>query len=156
MSWGTEAQLHAMLRHSHIRIQEEARNPSRYVVPGDNAWSLILPFPPSLNHTYNPSPTKGLRLSEAGLAYKKEVGQLVMTQRRGREPLTGRLRLWVELHAPDHRRRDLSNFAFKLVEDALTEALVWNDDSQLDDIRATRGSVSTPGYLAVLIDRMSP
>lgn len=47
--------------------------------------------------------------------------------------------LTVTLHAPDRRRRDLTNFC-KLIHDALTGA-AYADDAQLADVRYVRGSI---------------
>lgn len=45
--------------------------------------------------------------------------------------LQGRLKVEVDVHPPDKRKRDLDN-AWKTAGDACTRAGVWEDDSQID------------------------
>lgn len=45
--------------------------------------------------------------------------------------LQGRLKVEVDVHPPDRRKRDLDN-AWKTAGDACTRAGVWEDDSQID------------------------
>ena len=58
-------------------------------------------------------------------------------------PLTCRLGLKLVLNVPDKRKRDISN-CVKAVEDSLTKAGVWLDDSQIDRLIVERG-VQTKG-----------
>jgi crossover junction endodeoxyribonuclease RusA len=56
---------------------------------------------------------------------------------------------------PDRRRRDLDNIQ-KAILDALTHAGVWEDDSQVDDIRVFRaraenGELIIKGLITVVI-----
>ena len=64
-------------------------------------------------------------------------------------PLSGRLGYHLLLCAPDRRVRDLSNHQ-KAVEDCLTKALVWEDDSQVDYIEIFRGATG-PGTATITI-----
>ena len=61
-----------------------------------------------------------------------------------------RVGVHVTMHAPDKRRRDVDNI-FKALGDSLTHAGVWDDDSQIDDLRITRGEVVRGGLLNVMI-----
>ena len=124
------------------------------VVIGDNAWSLMLPWPPSLNHYYVPVAKGRQVLSQAGRDYHQRVAYAVAVARRGRPPLTGRLSLQAELHGPSIY--DCDNFAFKALQDALEHARVYEHDTQLDHIQSWRGSISTPGYVAVLVAHVRP
>jgi crossover junction endodeoxyribonuclease RusA len=106
--------------------------------------ALTLPWPPSVNAMWR-TPTKGALagrtlLAEAGRKYRKAVADAVLMQGK---PRIGQARCAVdiEVRMPDKRRRDLDNLP-KAVLDALTYAAVWNDDSQIDDLRVWRSDRS--------------
>ena len=99
-----------------------------------------LPYPPSVNRYY------------------RAVGQRVLISREGREfrervcsiladhqwpTLTGRLAVTINVFPPDNRRRDLDN-AQKALLDALQHGGLYQDDSQIDDLRSIRRT-SVPG-----------
>jgi crossover junction endodeoxyribonuclease RusA len=110
--------------------------------------TLTLPYPPSLNHLH--AVVHGRKvLSAKGRAYYAEVARSVMAQSVA--PFGGkRISYTVTAFPPDNRRRDLSNLV-KAVEDALTHAGVWNDDSQVDAMTWRRGGASKGGSLFVEI-----
>ena len=117
---------------------------------------LVLPWPPSAN-TYWRHPTTGALagrhlISEDGRKYRKAVGELV---RANRQAVGLRARLRIELVAcpPDLRRRDLDN-VLKGFLDALQHAGVYEDDSQIDDLRIMRGPVTKGGRVDVLVEPM--
>lgn len=68
-------------------------------------------------------------------------------------PILCDCRLYVSLHAPDRRRRDVDNYA-KALLDSLTEAGVWADDSQIRDLRLVWGDVLPGGKAVVTIRKM--
>lgn len=114
--------------------------------------TLTLPYPPSVNHLY--AVVNGRKvLSAKGRAYQDAVVDSWMRQRGAG---FGDLRVRYHVHAfpPDHRRRDLSNLC-KIVEDSLTKAGVWGDDSQVDDMRWTRGTPTKGGSLFVTIEAVT-
>jgi len=88
--------------------------------------SFILPFPPTVNHLTTVARGRKVNSVKAR-AYKQECA-LVMRGRR--EAIVGRVELIIELYPPDKRSRDASNY-IKAVEDCMTEAGVWVDDSQV-------------------------
>lgn len=65
-----------------------------------------------------------------------------------------RLALWLVVQAPDRRARDLDN-TVKAVQDALTHAGVWLDDSQIDRLLVERGPVVKGGMVSVTMEVMS-
>ncbi len=100
---------------------------------------LELPFPPSANKYWRHVGSKVL-LSAKARAYRGDVETLVggpVYWRSGHAP---RLRVEIELHPPDAKRRDVDNFAKQLL-DALKHAGVYGDDSQIDDLRIVRDSI---------------
>lgn len=107
-----------------------------------NTAKLILPYPPSAN-TYYRHPTKGKLagrhlISEDGRAYRAAVHLAVL--RQVKIPITtmlGRLSVCLVVNPPDRRRRDLGNIE-KALNDALQHARVFDDDSQIDDLRIIR------------------
>lgn len=67
-----------------------------------------------------------------------------------------RVALFMTFHCSTRRRYDCSNFV-KEIEDALTRAHVWEDDSQVDELHLYRGSVSPrDGHVIVKIERIEP
>ncbi len=92
---------------------------------------LELPWPPSLNHLY-PTGKNGRRfLSKAGKLYHDQVIYAVRQTGyclRKRYVLPVALSIWV--FPPNNIRRDISNL-IKIIEDSLTLAGVWKDDSQV-------------------------
>lgn len=115
---------------------------------------LTLPYPPSLNTIWRRVGSKTL-LSAAGRAYRLAVAQVV-AQHKGAfgPPLPGRLRVTIHVHAPDKRRRDLDNLP-KAINDALTHAGLWVDDSQIDRLLIERGNIYPPeGGVVVHVDEV--
>lgn len=112
---------------------------------------LILPFPPSTNTYWRSVPGKGVLISAKGREYRQAVERLRYQHGWG---TFGSERLSVEIEAwmPDKRRRDLDNM-LKATLDALTHAGVWDDDSQIDDLRITRAPL-IGGMLKVRISEI--
>lgn len=118
---------------------------------------LELPFPPSVNRYWRHVGMGGgvrVLLSREGRRYKAAVWATVRARVGTGEPLTGRLAVDVRLYPPDRLRRDIDNFGGKALLDALTEAGVWQDDSQLDELRIRRCAVCPGGRCVVDIRRL--
>ncbi len=100
---------------------------------------IRLPWPPSLNRMYRTVQNRIL-ISREGRDYRKVAAMECMAQRA---PRFGRRKCRVEFtaHAPDARRRDLDNLC-KVVLDSLQHYGVFDDDSQIDDLRIVRGPVN--------------
>jgi crossover junction endodeoxyribonuclease RusA len=117
------------------------------------SWHYLLRWPPSLNHLY-PTARNGRRfLSVAGKQFKQSVWADVLAQGRPARPLSGRLSILIEVFPPDRRVRDLSNLV-KIIEDSLTDAGVWKDDGQIDDLHVIRRAVTLDGAVRVTIKRL--
>lgn len=114
------------------------------------ACTLLLPWPPSINHYWQPLDHR-LVLRPAGRAYREALAQAVALQRRSPPPYRDRLHLELDYHGPDPNTYDADNHQ-KAVLDALTHAGVWEDDKQVYCLRPRKGAPSRPGYVAVLID----
>lgn len=109
---------------------------------------LTLPYPPSVNRMYRNVGGKTL-LSKDGRDYRESVGIACLIA--GRPRIEGRIAVSVELCPPDRRRRDLDN-AFKGLLDSLQHAGVYEDDSQIDDLRIRRGAVVSGGEVKVVLE----
>lgn len=99
---------------------------------------MALPFPPSVNRIWRQWKGRTL-LSKEGREYRKRVADMVFMER----PETfGRrqLRVVIAAYLPDKRRRDLDNLS-KAPLDSLQAARVFDDDSQIIDLRIYRAGV---------------
>ena len=109
-----------------------------------------LPYPPSLNSYYRTVHGQPI-ISKAGREYRKTIISEIGNTGKS---LSGRLK--VEIHAwmPDKRKRDLDN-VFKALNDALTHANVWIDDSQIDDLRIIRFFDGGGGHVELFISEIT-
>jgi len=103
-------------------------------------FEVTLPWPPTVN-TYWRHAFKGgvamIYISKDGQAYRTAVMGLIATKKKIH---TGRLRVEIESYPPDKRKRDLDNILKSLL-DSLTYAGIWEDDSQIDDLRIYRTTI---------------
>lgn len=119
---------------------------------------IVLPFPPSINSYYGHRVVKGkygkpmaaVYLTDKGRQYREAVVARIVEQFGVLKPWGERLAYEVIFHAPTRRKCDLSNY-LKAWEDALTHARVWIDDSLIDQITVTRGSIIAGGCLDVTL-----
>lgn len=118
---------------------------------------LTLAYPPTLNSIWRavvvrvaPKPIARVLLSERGRRYRREVIDQVRQQGQPRMSSGVRLALVLEAWPPDRRVRDLSNLP-KALEDALTHAGVWADDSLIDELHVYRRSPRKPASVDVTI-----
>ncbi|WP_337047383.1 RusA family crossover junction endodeoxyribonuclease [Serratia liquefaciens] len=122
--------------------------------------NLTLPFPPSVNGYWR-SPNKGSSrgrtlVSERGRAFQTEAIAQVMEQLRRRpKPISADISVAVVFYPPTKARRDLDNF-FKALFDAMTQAGVWLDDSQIKHIDAKWGPVIKCGKVELQISEVVP
>ena len=117
-----------------------------------NSFEITLPFPPSTN-TYWRSIGRGrVIISKRGREYREEVVYACIVERGAiaPDPMEGRLVVTIEAIAPDKRRRDLDNM-LKAVLDSLEHAKVYENDSQIDDLRITRLPPRKPGKIIVTV-----
>ena len=110
--------------------------------------TITLPWPPTVNHYWRNVSGRTL-ISSQGRLYREQVRWAVSVAKAALWPESARLCVAIEAQPPDKRRRDLDNLP-KGVLDALTDAGVWADDSQIDDLRIWRGPVGA-GQIVVTI-----
>jgi len=85
-----------------------------------------------------------------GRAYRKNATDSILEQGVPIVALGGPLQVELLACPPDRRRRDLDNLQ-KALLDAVVAARVIEDDSNIDDLRVTRGPVFEHGKVNVLI-----
>lgn len=114
--------------------------------------TLILPLPPSINSYH--ATFQGRRIiSKAGREFKKVIADYCLLNR---VPQFGssRLSMCLFIHPRDKRINDLSN-RLKALEDALVQAGVMDDDSQIDFLQIQRGEIKKGGECVVMIKEIS-
>ena len=121
--------------------------------------SLRLPLAPSIDHYYMAIKLPDRKYasivkSSEGRAYFEAVEFFWRRHFEGwpPEPLTGRIRLLVEVHMARAGKSDVSN-RMKALEDALVQCGAIVDDSLIDDLRLLRGSIiSQTGAMDVILE----
>jgi Holliday junction resolvase RusA-like endonuclease len=81
--------------------------------------------------------TKAKWLTDEQKSYRRDVILLTRSAMRGADALFGRLEMRLTLYFADRRRADISN-RVKAIEDALTHANAYDDDSQIDRLIVER------------------
>lgn len=116
--------------------------------------SITLPWPPSTNNAYAVRNGRKVKTT-AARSYAREVVHAVSTKKEWRSlknelRSTHALKVTITAHYPDRRRRDLANLE-KLANDAI---FTWLgvDDSQIVDLRLTRGDDRDGGALTVTVE----
>ncbi|WP_052984272.1 crossover junction endodeoxyribonuclease RusA, partial [Shigella sonnei] len=98
-----------------------------------NTYSITLPWPPSNNRYYRHNRGR-THISAEGQAYRDNVTRIIKNAMLD-IGLAMPVKIRIECHMPDRRRRDLDNLQ-KAAFDALTKAGFWLDDAQVVDYRA--------------------
>lgn len=113
---------------------------------------LILPYPPSNWTLYAPVKSR-LVLTQVARDYRSAAVHAARIQYRGYAPLQGRLKVTMEVHQPYERGLDEDNTK-KAVYDALTHALVWKDDSQIDESHWKRVRYAETPHIVLTIEEL--
>jgi crossover junction endodeoxyribonuclease RusA len=108
---------------------------------------LNFPLPPTINSYYQ---FHGHRrfVGEAGKKFKAQVAHIVSSQpiRFGNQKLA----MLVVVHFRDRRKQDLSN-RIKALEDAMVQAGLFDDDSQIKEIHIKEGAIEKGGRVSVTL-----
>jgi crossover junction endodeoxyribonuclease RusA len=115
-----------------MTLEELQKQLEDVISKNENAITLTLPWPPSVNKYWRTFQGRMI-ISAEGRSYRKAVADQVLIQ-RGAKNYTGELCVQIEAFRPDKRRRDLDNL-LKAVLDGCTHAGVWEDDSNIVDLR---------------------
>jgi crossover junction endodeoxyribonuclease RusA len=108
---------------------------------------LTLPYPPSVN-TYWGFHGHRRFLTARAVNFKKAVDYWVSISgvRFGKE----RLSVTIITYAPDRKKRDIDNIV-KPTLDALVQAGLFDDDSQVDHLVVKRGNIIKGGKTTVYV-----
>ncbi len=109
---------------------------------------IELPWPPTVNNYYSVARGRKI-LSPKGRRYKKDATLIAKVQAAG-EPLEGEIALTIRVYPPDKRKRDIDNL-LKPILDVLTNAGIYEDDSQVSDLRIQRFYHQKPGKVEVIV-----
>lgn len=90
---------------------------------------IELPWPPSVN-TYYRTFRGRIIISKVGREYRRRV----KSEHAEAAKFAGPVAVEIQAFRPDNRKRDLDN-VLKASLDALTHSEVWEDDSQIHDLR---------------------
>lgn len=112
---------------------------------------LTLPYPPSVNSYWG---FKGSHrfLTQEAKTFKQEVWVAAFNSKHAGFK-DARLSIMVNLYPPDKRVRDLDN-VLKPLNDALTQAKLFDDDGQIDSLTIMRGHVVKGGLCTVIINKI--
>lgn len=106
-----------------------------------------VPYPPTVN-TYWRRVGSRTYVSNEGKRYRKIVRAVLREQ--APVLLTGKLKIDIVANVPDRRRRDLDNI-LKALLDSLA-GHVYEDDSQIVDLRIARGEVIKGGSIVFWVE----
>ncbi len=120
----------------------------------NNDIVLYLPWPPTVNAYYKNSRSGHRYLDKSVRAFRELVQKAIHEQCPGLH-LDEKLFVDVFLFPPDRRKRDLDNYMKGLL-DALTEAELWDDDSQIDQLHIYRGELVKNGSVCIEISEAAP
>jgi crossover junction endodeoxyribonuclease RusA len=112
-------------------------------------WHFELPYPPSVNHYWRRVGARTL-ISRAGRAFRTDVCSLLAARRV--RPLSGPLKVDIDVYPPDRRRRDVDNLP-KAILDALQHGGAYHDDSQIICLSITKHEVVPDGKTLVTIQQ---
>ncbi|EIV8258870.1 RusA family crossover junction endodeoxyribonuclease [Escherichia coli] len=116
-----------------------------------NTYRITLPWPTSNNRYYRHNRGR-THISADGVAYRNSVTMLILNSQLNIHTAAP-LKLRIECHMPDRRRRDLDNLQ-KAAFDALTKAGFWLDDCQVVDYRVVKMPIVKGGKLELTITEL--
>ena len=100
------------------------------------AMRLMLPWPPTVNHSTRPNGRGGRYLTDEHKVFRLLVLNAA-TKAGARKKLKGRISVSIIAIPPDARQRDLDNIVKGLL-DSLQAAAVFENDNQVDHIEISR------------------
>lgn len=109
-----------------------------------------LPWPPTVNKYWRNVKGRTI-ISELGREYKREVAWMIKAAGMDAH-LQGPLAVTITLHPPNRRKRDIDN-TLKALLDAMQEAGVYEDDSQIKEMHVYMHTVHPGGRVDVEIER---
>jgi crossover junction endodeoxyribonuclease RusA len=110
---------------------------------------LYLNWPPTVNNYYTHT-RNGVFISKKGRQYKSAVEADIREQAPD-VYITDKVAITVYMFPPDRRKRDLDNY-MKALQDSISKAGLWEDDSLIDQLYIYRGEVIKGGQIVVKIE----
>lgn len=110
---------------------------------------LELPHPPSVNVYYRRS-GHHIHISEQGRKFKLNVSEIIATHHHIKFNML-RLKVHIDYYPPTKRKTDIDN-RIKAVLDSLTDAGLWVDDEQVDELSIKRMPVYKGGKIVVTVE----
>ncbi|MBK9496768.1 MAG: RusA family crossover junction endodeoxyribonuclease [Xanthomonadales bacterium] len=115
--------------------------------------TLILPWVVSVNHCHRPSGSGfGRRIvtDEVKIYRQIVLAEVIQARARGAFPRPTRIGVMALASCPNRNRHDLDNL-WKVLLDSCTQAGLWDDDSQIDDLHIRRGAVHPKGRIILRV-----
>jgi crossover junction endodeoxyribonuclease RusA len=113
---------------------------------------LNLPFPPSVNTYWGFQGSHRFLTNKAKEFKTNCLKSFLASNHQGFG--ASRLKVCVELYAPDRRKRDIDNHVKSLL-DALCQAGAFDDDSQIDHLTIVRKQIWNGGLCLVCIESIA-
>lgn len=113
--------------------------------------TLLLPYPPTINHYYGVR-GKARFIKPEGVEFRKLVDRNVKDKKH--KIILGDVEIVIQIIPPDKRKRDIDN-VLKALLDSLTKAGIWKDDSQIVDLRIIKLKPMKGGGTLVQIRNLS-
>ena len=120
------------------------RGSTAKINPTTDRLRIVLPWPPTVNHSTGPTASGGRYLTAEHRAFRNEVSLRVIAAGSPAFGPDARLAVDIHLTPPDRRRFDVDN-RLKSTIDALQQCGVYVNDEQIDELRVVRGDVVIPG-----------
>ena len=107
---------------------------------------FTLPWPPTVNNYYTVARGRKI-LSKNGRAFKESSVWYIPHLANG---LKGEISVEIQANMPDKRKRDLDNL-LKPILDVITARGVFEDDSQIADLRIYKSNFSEKGTVFITV-----
>lgn len=117
------------------------------------SYEFELPFPPSVNGYWRTFRNRQI-ISKRGRDYRVEAVEVMRSLGLACENLTERFSVRLTLHPPTLRKYDCDNFT-KGVFDALTHAVFWQDDEQVDRLTIIKSDKVKGGKVIVYVEELN-
>lgn len=115
---------------------------------------MYLPWPPSVNRIWRTTSKGIIYLTKAAKEYRQMVCYIVAASRlKDAFPKDSHLEMTMLAYPPDNRHRDIDNIC-KCVLDALEDASVYNNDSQIRILHLEMLEMRKGGMITVTLNRM--
>lgn len=106
--------------------------------------------PDSVNSHWKKTKMGGMYLSKEGREFRKNVQRYLSISRFRK--VTGKLKVYLELHFKDNRRRDIDNYC-KGIFDSLNNFL-WDDDEQIYELHTVKKLGTGKDFFVIVVETL--